>query len=76
MDRDAMTASSEHVVARANTFKVGDHVSWNSKAGRVSGRIVRVHTKNIDHRATPTTPARTTRNTRSRATAEATKPTA
>jgi hypothetical protein len=26
-------------------FKVGDHVSWNSEAGRVSGRIVKVHAK-------------------------------
>lgn len=26
-------------------FKRGDHVSWNSEAGRVSGRIVKVHTK-------------------------------
>jgi hypothetical protein len=24
-------------------FKVGDRVSWNSEAGRVSGRIIRVH---------------------------------
>lgn len=24
-------------------FKIGDHVSWNSEAGRVSGRIVKVH---------------------------------
>jgi hypothetical protein len=29
-------------------FKVGDHVSWNSEAGRVRGRIVRVHTKDVD----------------------------
>ena len=28
-------------------FKVNDHVSWNSEAGRVRGRIVRVHTKKI-----------------------------
>ena len=28
-------------------FKVNDHVSWNSEAGRVRGRIVRVHTKEI-----------------------------
>ena len=27
----------------ASTFKVGDHVRWNSEAGWVSGRIVRVH---------------------------------
>ena len=26
-------------------FKIGDHVTWNSEAGRVSGRIVKVHTK-------------------------------
>ena len=43
------------------TFKIGDHVSWNSEAGRVSGRIVRVHTKNVDwkgyvHHASPDSP--------------------
>jgi hypothetical protein len=27
----------------AKDFKRGDHVSWNSEAGRVRGRIVRVH---------------------------------
>jgi hypothetical protein len=31
-------------------FKVGDHVSWNSEAGRVRGRIVRVHTNNVNHK--------------------------
>jgi len=31
-------------------FKVGDYVSWNSEAGRVSGRIIRVHTKNINYK--------------------------
>ena len=29
-------------------FKIGDHVSWNSEAGRVSGAIVRVHTRNFE----------------------------
>lgn len=29
-------------------FNIGDHVSWNSEAGRVSGRIIRVHTKDVD----------------------------
>jgi hypothetical protein len=29
-------------------LKIGDHVSWNSEAGRVSGTIVRVHTRNFD----------------------------
>jgi len=28
-------------------FEVGDHVSWNSEAGRVSGAIVRVYTGNF-----------------------------
>jgi hypothetical protein len=28
-------------------FKRGDHVSWNSEAGHVSGRIIKVHTKNF-----------------------------
>ncbi len=31
-------------------FEVGDHVSWNSEAGRVSGRIVRVHTSDFDYK--------------------------
>jgi hypothetical protein len=28
-------------------FKVGDHVSWNSEAGRVSGRIIKVHRRAV-----------------------------
>jgi hypothetical protein len=28
-------------------FKIGDHVSWNSEAGRVSGTILKVHTQDI-----------------------------
>jgi hypothetical protein len=32
-------------------FKVGDHVSWNSEAGRVSGRIIKVHTRDVSHHA-------------------------
>ena len=31
----------------AMTFKVSDHVSWNSEAGRVRGRIVKVHRKEV-----------------------------
>ena len=42
-------------------FRVGDHVSWNSEAGRVSGRIIKVHTSNFRykgyiHRATKDDP--------------------
>jgi hypothetical protein len=32
------------------TFKVGDHVSWNSEAGRVRGKIVKVHKRNVNHK--------------------------
>ena len=28
-------------------FRKGDHVSWNSEAGRVSGRVVKVITSEI-----------------------------
>lgn len=31
-------------------FKVGDHVTWNSEAGRVSGRIVKVHRANVTYK--------------------------
>lgn len=31
-------------------FKVGDHVTWNSEAGHVSGKIIRVHTKDTDYK--------------------------
>ena len=31
-------------------FKVGDHVTWNSEAGHVSGVIIKVHTKDIDYK--------------------------
>jgi hypothetical protein len=32
------------------TFKTGDHVRWNSEAGYVSGRIIRIHTKDSDYK--------------------------
>jgi len=31
-------------------FNVGDHVSWNSEAGRVRGRIIRVHTADVAYK--------------------------
>lgn len=42
-------------------FKIGDHVTWNSEAGYVSGTIVKVHTRDFDykgytHHATPNDP--------------------
>jgi hypothetical protein len=32
----------------SHRFKIGDHVSWNSEAGRVSGKIIRVHDQDFD----------------------------
>ena len=40
----------DHISAMARKFKVGDHVSWNSEAGRVRGRIVRVHRKDVNYK--------------------------
>ena len=42
-------------------FKRGDHVTWNSEAGHVSGRIIKVHTSAVEykgyvHHATPDDP--------------------
>lgn len=31
-------------------FSVGDHVSWNSEAGHVSGTITAVHTHDFDYK--------------------------
>jgi hypothetical protein len=31
-------------------FKVGDHVRWNSEAGIVSGKILKVHRKNVNYK--------------------------
>lgn len=30
-------------------FKVGDHVTWNSEAGQVSGTITKIHTQDTDY---------------------------
>lgn len=34
-------------------FKIDDHVSWNSEAGRVSGTIIRVHTSDTTYKGHP-----------------------
>lgn len=31
-------------------YSKGDHVSWNSEAGRVSGRIIKVHESDFDYK--------------------------
>ena len=45
----------------AAKFKVGNHVSWNSEAGHVTGKIIKVHTRDADykgftHHASPDDP--------------------
>lgn len=32
------------------TFKIGDHVSWNSEAGWVSGTVIAIHTKDFQYK--------------------------
>jgi hypothetical protein len=34
----------------AGKFKIGDHVSWNSEAGRVSGKIIKIHTSKFTYK--------------------------
>lgn len=34
----------------SNALKVGDHVTWNSEAGHVSGKIVKVHTEDVNYK--------------------------
>lgn len=34
----------------AGRFKIGEHVSWNSEAGRVSGTIQAIHTRDFDYK--------------------------
>ena len=31
-------------------FAVGDHVTWNSEAGRVSGTVTKVHTRDFTYK--------------------------
>jgi NADPH-dependent curcumin reductase CurA len=60
---EVMTGGTVGQVAESSNpkFKVGDHVSWNSEAGRVRGKIVKVHRRAVNykghvHRATPDEP--------------------
>jgi len=34
----------------AERFHVGDHVTWNSEAGRARGTITKVHTADFDYK--------------------------
>ncbi len=39
-----------YCIAMIHKFKVGDHVSWNSEAGHVSGKIIKVHTSDFQYK--------------------------
>lgn len=34
----------------SHRYKVGDHVTWNSEAGYVSGKIIKVHTQDFTYK--------------------------
>jgi len=36
--------------AMKQKFKVGDHVTWNSEAGHVSGTIIKIHTADFNYK--------------------------
>jgi hypothetical protein len=36
--------------ATPTRFKIGDHVTWNSEAGHVSGVITRIHVRDFDYK--------------------------
>lgn len=33
-----------------NNYKIGDHVRWNSEAGYVTGKIIKIHTADFDYK--------------------------
>ena len=59
--RAASAPTAEQAEFMTHKFSVGDHVSWNSEAGHVSGTITKVHTHDVDykghmHRCSPDDP--------------------
>jgi len=33
-----------------NNYKIGDHVRWNSEAGYVTGKIIKIHTADFNYK--------------------------
>lgn len=48
MDRDPPREEGGQVMSA--DYKVGDRVSWDSEAGRVTGKIIKVHTKDFQYK--------------------------
>jgi len=40
----------ERIREMTKKFEIGDHVTWNSEAGRVSGTIIAIHTSDFDYK--------------------------
>jgi hypothetical protein len=47
--RTRLTAEIEEAIM-TKKYKVGDHVTWNSEAGHVSGTIIKVHIRDVDYK--------------------------
>lgn len=46
-----MSAEEKKILIHmSSSFKVGDHVRWNSEAGYVSGVIIKVHKKDFNYK--------------------------
>ena len=50
MRREISRLDGEVRTRMATKFKVGDRVTWNSEAGHVSGRIIKIHKKDVDYK--------------------------
>ena len=52
-ERSGAVRHSFFMEAAMPKFSLGDHVSWNSEAGRVSGRIIKIHVADFDYKGHP-----------------------
>jgi hypothetical protein len=48
--KEVLSAGKTRNPQMTERFKIGDHVSWNSEAGRVSGTIIAIHTADFDYK--------------------------
>lgn len=46
----ALKGTEEQAGSMSHEFSVGDHVTWNSEAGHVSGTITKVHTQDVEYK--------------------------
>jgi preprotein translocase subunit YajC len=41
---------SQQRKSRMTSLRVGDRVTWNSEAGYVTGRIIKIHTQDVEYK--------------------------